>query len=181
MSPGGPVTLRGAGQAAREAYGPSRDTAEPRAAERPSPAIRVPAIPVAENVARGQAAVGQVSRDRGSVPGAMVRQDFGEITFDYGRPGDPARDYLNGYGLSHIIARRNLEGVDGEKFVHDVLPAIVARGRLQRVYGPPNSRRAEIVLGDNKVILSLYRDEARETWVVTGFGAARKGRGRRPR
>ena len=132
---------------------------------RPAP----PTEPVAENIARGRAAVDQVLRTRGSVPGAMVREDVGEITFDWGDPGTPERGYLDGHGFSHIIARRNTEGVDGEGFVRETIPQVLASGSLDKMYGPPNGRRADIVHRGNRVVLSLYRFGARETWVLTGF------------
>ena len=103
------------------------------------------------------------------MPAAMVRDDVGEITFDWGNPGTPGRSYLDGHGFSHIIARRDLEGRDGERFAREAVPEILARGKLDRIYGPPNGRRADIVFRGNRAVLSLYRFEERETWVLSGF------------
>ena len=99
----------------------------------------------------------------------MVRDDVGEITFDYGTPGTPGKRYREGFGFSHIVARRDLEGGGGEQFAREVLPEILARGRLWRIHGPPNGRRAEIVYRGDMAVLSLYRHEDRETWVLSGY------------
>ena len=125
--------------------------------------------PVTENIARGRQSVDEVLRTKGSITGAMVREDVGEITFDYGKPGDPQQGFLHGYGFSHIIARRNLEGADGERFAREVIPEVLARGKLVRSYGPPNGRRVDIEYQGSRAVLSLSRFGKRETWVLTGF------------
>ena len=70
---------------------------------------------------------------------------------------------------SHIIARRDLEGRGGERFAREAVPEILARGKLDRICGPPTGRRADIVFRGNRAVLSLYRFEERETWVLSGF------------
>ena len=161
----GAVSPSARGQAATESV--ARDLS---GAPSPGADVRVPYVGETENIARGRAAVENVLANQESIPSSMVRQDVGEITFDWGVPGTPSKEYVDGWGLSHIIARRGLERVDGEAFVRDVLPDMIARGRLDRVYGAPDGRRADIVLGENKAVLSLYRHNDRETWVLTGFG-----------
>ena len=163
--------------AAPERAGPDQATPEGRptgpanaVAAAPRPEVRVPYVGETENIARGRAAVDSVLANQESVPGSMIRQDVGEITFDWGVPGTPAREYRDGWGLSHIIARRNLEGVDGEAFVRDVLPDMIARGQLDQLYGPHYGRRANIVYRGNTASLSLQRHQDRETWVLTAFG-----------
>ena len=64
------------------------------------------------------------------IPAAMFREDVGDVMFPYGRPGSAGKKFEDGFGISHIIARRNLDGVDGERFVRETLPEIVARGQL---------------------------------------------------
>lgn len=106
----------------------------------------------------------------------MYRSDLGEITFDYGMPGDAARNFAGGFGLAHIMARRNAEGIDADRFVRQRLPAVLAEGRLERLYGPAAGRRADIVLGSDQVTLSLSRHGRRETWVLTAFPKKRRSR-----
>lgn len=127
------------------------------------------------------AGVGRTGRDRGaaaaalaldeqtSVPAAIWRNDFGWVTQDFGMPGDPMRRFRGGWGLSHIVAKRTAEGLDGDRFVREVLPNILAMGRLHRLYGPPAGRRADIVLANYRATLSLMRNGKRETWLLTAY------------
>jgi hypothetical protein len=127
--------------------------------------------PVAPDVERLNAARAGIERalaGRTSVPAAITRADVGPITIDYGTAQ---------WGLAHIIARRNADGIDGLAFVRERLPEVLARGRLHRLRGPANARRAEIILGDDQASLSLYRDGIRETWVLTAFGKMPGGAG----
>lgn len=105
----------------------------------------------------------------------MVREDVGEIAFDYGKPGTPEKQYRNGFGFSHIVARRDFQGGEGERFAREVIPEVLARGQLRRICGPPNGRRAEIVHRGDMAVLSLYRHENRETWVLSGYELSRGG------
>ena len=135
----------------------------------PSRDVRVPFISEADNLNRGREAVDLVLRTQGSVPAAMIHPDVGPITFDFGTPGDPEKLFRKGSGLIHILAKRNSEGIDGERFVREELPEIIAKGRLSRLYGPSNNRRADIVFRNKRVVFVLARQGNRETWVLTGF------------
>ena len=149
--------------------------AQPKGRELEQPIKRV--LP-ADNLRQGVTAAARALDEKVSVPGAMYREDIGDITFDYGKPGNPRRSYAGGFGFSHIVARRGLEGVDGEAFVRQRVPEVLAYGRLDRIYGPPTGRRVDIVLGGDQVSLSLMRHGERESWVVTAF-RRRSGSGER--
>ena len=126
-------------------------------------------VPVTENIARGRAAVNEVLSTRSSVPGAMVRDDVGEITFDYGTPGTPGKRYREGFGFSHIVARRNLEGGRRRAVRPRGPPRDTCSWQAMAHPRPPNGRRAEIVYRGDMAVLSLYRHEDRETWVLSGY------------
>jgi len=115
------------------------------------------------NLATGRYAADKVLRDRGDVQDAMYRPDVGSITFNYGKPGNPRKEFDGGSGLSHIEAKH------GAEVARELVPQVIAQGRLQRIHGRGDARRAEIVNGDGLVSLSLFRDGKRETWVITGF------------
>ena len=127
-------------------------------------------IPTSQNIAEGKTAIETALSKRTSVPAAMYRRDVGEITIDYGKPGDPSRNFAEGFGLSHIVARRNAQGQNGEEFVREILPEVLAKGRLSALRTSKiGDRRAQVVYRGNVAILSLFRDQRRETWVLTGF------------
>ena len=45
------------------------------------------------------------------MPAAMVRDDVGEITFDWGNPGTPGRSYLDGHGEPGQPPRASPNGI----------------------------------------------------------------------
>ena len=116
--------------------------------------------------------IGNVFHTGASSKGKLFRDDLGEITIDLGVPGNPEKKFKGGWGLAHIRDKRTAEdGIDGDAFVRDVLPKVLSEGQLQllRVYGPPDSRAADIVHGNYQASMRLHRFGNRETWLLTGF------------
>ena len=114
------------------------------------------------NIAKGNETIGRVLRERASVPAAMTHPELGAITFDWGEPGDPTKDYEGGWGLSHVLARH------GETVVREI-PKVIASGKITRQYGPPNGQRVVISDGTHTAVLSLHRFGKRETWLLTSW------------
>jgi len=101
--------------------------------------------------------------------GLVARSDFGPITIDFGFPGN-GPNFDGGFGLSKIIAKRTaVDKIDGERFVRERLPEVLARGKLQLFQGRDKGRRAVIQLGRSRAFLRLFRDDDRETWVLNSF------------
>ena len=83
--------------------------------------------------------------------------------------GDAIADIRNG---GKIIKKRTEEdGIDGEQFVREGLPAVLARGKCYKPSGDPRKRkeRVTLVLDEDQVTLSMFRFGKRETWVLTGY------------
>lgn len=158
-----------AAKAARAARRAHTETEIAKAPELTLPSGGIRYIPASENLTNGRYAADMVLRHSKDMPEAMYRSDVGNITFNFGWAGDPNRKFKHGYGLSHIIARRNLEGANGEEFVRETLPQVLTYGRLESIVGKPDARRAVIRYRDDLVTLSLHRDGKRETWVLTGY------------
>ena len=114
------------------------------------------------NIAKGNEAIGRVLQESASVPAAMTHPELGAITFDWGEPGDPAKDYEGGWGVSHVLARH------GETVVREILK-VIASGKITRQYGPPSGQRVDISDGTHTAVLSLHRFGKRETWLLTGW------------
>ncbi|HUF44680.1 MAG TPA: hypothetical protein VMN43_05015, partial [Aestuariivirgaceae bacterium] len=106
---------------------------------------------------------------RKSAVGALRRSDVGLITIDFGVPGDPAKAFKGGWGLAHIVAKRQAEGGDGDAYARNVVPMVLAEGQVSRKYGPRRGRRIDLMLGDDQATLSLHRHGKRETWLLTAF------------
>ena len=120
-----------------------------------------------ENVQRGLAAVDLVIEQAlrgqpGVLVNAMHRNDVGAITFLFGKPGIPSKKYRKGGGLSHLIAKHGVEIVD------DVIETIAKGTPVERV-GYGSDKRLVLHYRGHEAVLSLYREEGRETWLLTGF------------
>ena len=124
-------------------------------------------VSVEENIANGKKAIEKVISEHSDAIDAMTRDDVGGISFYYGTPGT-GKKFKKGYGIAHMIAKRNSEGLDGETFVKR-LPEVIAKGKITERQTAPNGDRVLVKYGDITTVLSLYKDGNRQTWVVTGW------------
>lgn len=124
-------------------------------------------VSVEENIANGEKAIEKVISEHTDAIDAMTRDDVGGISFYYGTPGT-GKKFKKGYGIAHMIAKRNSEGLDGETFVKR-LPEVIAKGKITERQTAPNGDRVLVKYGDITTVLSLYKDGNRQTWVVTGW------------
>lgn len=124
-------------------------------------------VSVEENIANGKKAIEKVISEHSDAIDAMTRDDVGGISFYYGTPGT-GKKFKKGYGIAHMIAKRNSEGLDGETFVKR-LPEVIAKGKIAERQTAPNGDRVLVKYGDITTVLSLYKDGNRQTWVVTGW------------
>ncbi|WP_299377507.1 hypothetical protein [uncultured Kiloniella sp.] len=114
--------------------------------------------------------IAKVLESKEASKGKVFREDLGEISFDFGKMGGPNFRKNPGYGLSHIIEKRTrVDGIDGENFVKNRLPVILASGRLAVIKGPANGRRALIETPKERVVLSLTHHNKRDVWVLSGY------------
>jgi len=125
-----------------------------------------PRTPI-ENVQRGLAAADLVIEqalrgEAGVLVNAMHRRDVGPITFLFGKPGVVGKNYRKGGGLSHIIAKHGAEVLD------DVVETI-AQGIVIRRIGPGEGERVVLLHRGHEAILSLYRGEGQEVWLLSGY------------
>ena len=107
-----------------------------------------------------------IQEKNGAVPDVWSNPNVpkGKIGLAWGKPGDPAKDWAGGYGLSHIIAKHveaqkdfNLE--DLADLVPKLKPVSVAKGGNRLVMETP----------DHRVIVSLDWLGKEEHWVITAF------------
>ena len=127
---------------------------------------RVPET-VEENISRGHQAMQTVIKTHKDVINAMYRPDLGGITFYWGEPGK-GNKFKGGYGVSHIIAKRTAEGEDGQAVVKKMVE-VIANGDVAKTQEAPKGSRAIIEHDGHTAVLSLYKDEDLQTWLLTGW------------
>ena len=102
----------------------------------------------------------------GYVSGAVYKEGIGDIDFIYGQPGK------NGYGLAHIIERRNQQGINGEEFVREI-PELIKSGNVYTQLNYPG--RKYIVSGDKEAAVRLDWNGENRNWLVTAYMKKNKG------
>ena len=120
------------------------------------------------SIKAGQNAVQKVIAEKTDIAKAMYRDELGPVSFYWGKEGNPAKGFTDGSGISHIIAKRNAEGLNGEEIAM-MMPEVIAKGKVGEVYGPPRGQRVNVTHGDHEAVLSLYRHGNEETWLLTGW------------
>jgi hypothetical protein len=100
----------------------------------------------------------------GYVPAAIYKEDIGDIDFVYGEPGN--KGTKEGFGISHIIRRRDEEGVNGIEFVKS-LPEIIKSGVV--VSRREHKDRKYIVDADREVAIRLDYDGEKKNWLVSAY------------
>lgn len=102
----------------------------------------------------------------GYVSGAIYKEGIGDIDFIYGESGK------NGYGLAHIIERRNQQGINGEEFVREI-PELIKSGNVYTQLNYPG--RKYIVSGDKEAAVRLDWNGENRNWLVTAYMKKNKG------
>ena len=106
---------------------------------------------VTDNIARGKKVLTRALAHKGTVRDAMYRPECGSIDFEWGTPGDKARDWAGGSGISHAFAKHP---GDIQK-----LPEIIAKGEAYKVKSKNEKGeegyhgRIVFILGDGAVFV----------------------------
>ena len=124
---------------------------------------------VEENMARGMAAMDKVIAEQTDVLDAMYRDDVGDVSFFWGELGRGEK-FRHGWGISHLIARRNSMGFNGEEIARKMVEVLV-RGNITKRYnvGKEGQERVDITHDGHCAHLALYKNGNRQTWVITGY------------
>lgn len=120
-----------------------------------------------EAFASGTEAMEKVIAQQTDVLDAMFRPDVGSISFYWGTPGKGPK-LKKGSGISHLIAHRNAQGLDGEAIARK-MPEVLAYGKISGRQNAAGGDRVFVSHDNHTAVLSLYRFGNRETWLVTGW------------
>ncbi len=124
-----------------------------------------------EQLKIGLSALSKCIKTKTDVPNAFLRIGLGYITLKYGIQGDPKKKFKPGYGIVHIIAKRNYENNDGLEVAKKLIDVLV--------YGSidctnEEKQTIEIVKDGYKATLSLSWYGKNIFWLLTGFKLSRK-------
>ena len=97
---------------------------------------------------------------QGHVPAAFHKEGLGDIDLPWGKGGK------GGFGLAHIIERRNESGVDGEAFARS-LPKLIQEGKVEKRPNYPG--RAYIVSEKQESAIRLEWNGEKRNWIVTAY------------
>lgn len=110
----------------------------------------------------------------GYVPNAVYKEGIGNIDIVWGEAGTGK----GGYGLAHIIRRRNEEGNNGEEFVKQ-LPDIIEHGKIYSKIAQINNEgsyirkneedRVYIGTRDKEIVIRLTWNDETHNWLLTGY------------
>lgn len=110
----------------------------------------------------------------GYVPNAIYKEGIGNIDIIWGEAGTGK----GGYGLAHIIRRRNEEGYNGEEFVKQ-LPDIIEHGKIYSKIAQINNKgsyirkneqdRVYIGTRDKEIVIRLTWNYETHNWLLSGY------------
>lgn len=100
----------------------------------------------------------------GHVPAAIHKEGIGDIDFVYGEAGEKGSG--SGYGLAHIVRRRNEEGNDGNAFVKG-LPEMIKNGKVYQKEGYED--RMYIGTQNEESAIRLTWDGKERNWLVSSY------------
>lgn len=100
---------------------------------------------------------------------AMRVEGLGVVDFLWGSVGkwsEKKKRNIDGWGIAHLIERRDLQGIDGKAFACRI-PFILELGEIEKSYGSKGNERVNITLGNNSVVLK--KESGKNHWVITAF------------
>lgn len=110
----------------------------------------------------------------GYVPNAIYKEGIGNIDIIWGEAGTGK----GGYGLAHIIRRRNEEGNNGEEFVKQ-LPDIIEHGKIYSKIAKIDNKgsyirkneedRVYIGTRDKEIVIRLTWNYETHNWLLSGY------------
>lgn len=103
-----------------------------------------------------------IKKKNGHIPNAIYKEGIGDIDIVWGEAGTGK----GGYGLSHIIRRRNEEGYNGEEFVKQ-LPDIINNGKV--IDRDKGLGRLYVLNNNKEVAIRLTWDNKERNWLVSAY------------
>lgn len=101
------------------------------------------------------------------VDNAFIVKNLGFVSFKYGKEGNSEKDFKGGYGISHIIAKRDYEKKGtGLKTAEKIIDVLVF-GKITKTTAEKGT--IQIEKDGYRAILSLNWHNDKVIWLLTGF------------
>lgn len=102
----------------------------------------------------------------GECVNALYRKEIGYVDIIWGVPGTKKNDYLDGFGLAHIIAKHGKELKQLGFEVEDFIPIVFAFGKISI-----NTNTCKIFLDGEtfRLIIKTTWNEAPKRYVLTAY------------
>ena len=119
-----------------------------------------------KNIESGLDALQKIASGEEEVHNAMVRDDLEQyggdnnITFYYGKVGNPDKNFKKGYGIAHIGGKHGAETLLR-------LLNVIANGKIARYV--PGNKTVILTDGEYEAVLALTRFGEKETWLFNGW------------
>lgn len=106
-------------------------------------------------------------KNKSDVENALHRDDIGYINLIYGKPGNGLKQFKGGFGLSHIIAKRDYEKAgEGIKTAKKIIE-VVLFGRITKTI--KSKETIHIQKDGYEAVLSLNWHGNKVNWILTGY------------
>lgn len=110
----------------------------------------------ASNHTAGKAAWAKAVADKADVLDAMERDSIGKIDFIWGHPGTPSKNYEDGEGVSHVLAKHKVDA--------GMITGVLAYGDILE---DPAGDKYYAIKKRNLVV--LRKREGRNSYVISGY------------
>ncbi len=119
-----------------------------------------------KNIYKGLQSLKSALTNKNEIANGIYRNDLGNIGLYFGKEGDKSNKYKGGYGLSHIIAKRFSEGIDGYDIALQLIETIVTGTIIKEV---EQKKTVHIQLNNAEAVLSKDKFGEEEIWLLTGW------------
>jgi len=120
-----------------------------------------------EEIKKGIKALKFVIRNKVDFYNAFINLEIGNVTLLYGKAGNINNNFKGGFGISHIISKRNSEERNsGYKTAVKLIETIV-NGKIIKTI--PSKKTVHILFENYEAILSLDLHGETVTWLITGY------------
>jgi isoleucyl-tRNA synthetase len=106
------------------------------------------------------------------VENAMHRTELGQVSFKLGETGDATKNFKGGWGLNHIVAKRNDENLNGFDVVLKLLE-VIAVGQIEKEV--TSKQTIHISHDGYEAVLSKDFNGGKEVWLLTGWEKYKPG------